>query len=501
MNDIYFKDEKFYLKNLPYISGITTVEIKRELKKSLRYQKLFLLGDKKYDIVDLSGKIGIISVSSIYDKAYVIVRLEKPKGEVTYDEEDIDIIKCFIHYFCDIKPEITERFCKSIGYNILSDYHKSFGVRKLEEFKASLFGKTPIKIGYPEPFYYSRPRYNVLSLMRDLKETSDLQIFTDPELVGKYKRISRKVEDGSTVLKDKWAKFMGISGNRTRANISINTFSKVKVVVPENSVGVEPGDRELNSFRSFTIVVDGKLNMKEIGIKTSNTRLIGKLKRLGLVEPMLFEGEYVVSLSSLPLFPKRPSISSYQLGYAEYKVREAEIRTKYISLLLYRQEKKLGELPRKIKEPEEEKSESTLFLENLGIYGNMYYPGRTRVEKSKGSYMATEIIGKFSGIPGDLYPNIRNFINTGSCKNAVILEALKDLAELREEKDLKILWKIFKEEEHKKNSLIKVLRSLKYRVISGKTLTFSDKQLEKAVVEVKAGVKVQWIVKDTEIEI
>jgi hypothetical protein len=39
------------------------------------------------------------------------------------------------------------------------------------------------------------------------------------------------------------------------------------------------------------------------------------------------------------------------------------------------------------------------------------------------------------------------------------------------------------------------------RVISGKTLTLSDSQLERATVELKDGVKVSWIVKDTEIEI
>ena len=83
----------------------------------------------------------------------------------------------------------------------------------------------------------------------------------------------------------------------------------------------------------------------------------------------------------------------------------------------------------------------------------------------------------------------------------MILEALKDLAEYRGEKDLEKLRKRMEKEEKEKKRLIKELRALKFRVISSKTLTFSDKQLEHANVEIKEGVKVSWIVKDTEIEV
>lgn len=501
MNEILINNEKIKLVGLRYIRGAITVNLERDLKKKLRYQKLFLIGeDNRYCTVDLAGKLGTISVPSDYDEAYVIVRTNEPKT-VKYDETDIRIIKCFIHHFSGIKPEITEKFCKAIGYNILADYHKAYGLKGLAEFKAGLFEKNPVKLGRPDVLYYGRPRYNIQSLVTDFLNTPDLEIFTDPELIGKYKRISRRVEDGSTVLRDRWAKFKGVSGNRTRANLSINTLSKVKVMVPENDKGVESGERELSAIRSFALVVDGKLNMEELGFRTSNSRLIGKLKRLGVIEPMLFENEYVVDLTKLPIFPKRAPISSTQLAHSEFMVREAEVKAKYLSLLLYRQEKKLKELPRKLVSPEEEKSEETKFLESLGIFGDCYYPGRTKTVKSIKSYMATEIIGKVMGIPADLYPNLRNYINSGSCKNAVISQALKDLAEYREEKDLEKLKKGLEKVEKEKKKLIKELRALKFRVISGKTLTLSDSQLERATVELKDGVKVSWVVKDTEIEI
>jgi hypothetical protein len=182
-------------------------------------------------------------------------------------------------------------------------------------------------------------------------------------------------------------------------------------------------------------------------------------------------------------------------------VREAEVRSKYVSLLLYRQERKLEELPRKIKEPEEEKSEETKFLESLGIFGDHYYPGKTKTTDPTSSYLTTEVIGKVDGIPSDLYPNLRNYINTGSCKNAVISQALKDLTGLRGETDLEVLKKELKKTEEAKDKAVKELRNLKFRVISGKTLAFSDKQLERAVVDIREGVKVMWTVKDTEIEV
>ena len=232
MNNIVINNEKIMLKGLRYIRGAITIDLERDLKKKLRYQKLFLIGeDNKYCTVDLAGKVGTIKVSPDYDEAYVIVKTETEKT-VKYDEGDIRIIKCFIHHFSGIKPEITEKFCKAIGYNILADYHKAYGLKGLGEFRAGLFEKNPVKLGRPDVLYYGRPRYNILSLVTDFMGTSDLEIFTDPELIGKYKRISRRVEDGSTVMRDRWAKFKGVSGNRTRANISINTLSKVKVTVP-----------------------------------------------------------------------------------------------------------------------------------------------------------------------------------------------------------------------------------------------------------------------------
>ena len=122
MNNIWINNEKIMLKGLRYLRGAITVDIPRDLKRTLRYQKLFLIGEgSNYAMVDLAGKVGTLKVSPDYDEAYVIVKTEIAKT-VKYSESDIRIIKCFIHHFSGIKPKITEKFCKAIGYNILSDY-------------------------------------------------------------------------------------------------------------------------------------------------------------------------------------------------------------------------------------------------------------------------------------------------------------------------------------------------------------------------------------------
>ena len=104
MNNIVINNEKIMLKGLRYVRGVITVDVPRDLKKKLRYQKLFLIGeDNKYVTVDLAGKVGTIKVSPDYDEAYVIVKTEEPKL-VKYDEGDIRIIKCFIYCHDALKP-------------------------------------------------------------------------------------------------------------------------------------------------------------------------------------------------------------------------------------------------------------------------------------------------------------------------------------------------------------------------------------------------------------
>ena len=159
----------------------------------------------------------------------------------------------------------------------------------------------------------------------------------------------------------------------------------------------------------------------------------------------------------------------------------------------------MTQLPKKIEEPE--KDEATLFLESLGIYGNFYYPDK-QIAEPEDSYTALEVQGRILGIPDNLYPNIRSFINTGSCKNSIIQGILKssgmkkldeyELPEIQEELDYYTL---------DKNARIMYLRDLKFRAIMRKTLKFGNKKSMETVTEKLEtyGVSVSWRVHEIKV--
>ena len=498
--EIKFKNRKYYLKKLDYfLPGDTKITITPELKKTLRYQKIILIGEKTGEVgsVSLAG-VRTVKVAPTYNEAWVIVKTKTKELEGT--EKDEKVIKSFISVLSH-NPIVCESLCQDLGNDYLSAYHSCYGKKALQDFKTGIFGMTDTGKAFYEKLIYDRPRYSIWSLVKDLKNSEKgVQIYTDPELIGKYKRISRKIKDGSETVLTKWAKLIGISGNRTRANLSLRVMSKVKVEVPENDHGVEAGIRELEAIRSFSLVADGKLNLHELGIKTEDTKLIGKLKRLGIAQPLLMTDEYLLNLEGLPVHTKKAPLSGYQLGKAEFMVRESEIVCTYLRRLEWMKKKGVTVLPRKLDEPE--KSESELYLESLGIYGNYYYPDHTKTEELERTYMTTEVIGKINGIPNDLIPNIWRFVNNGSCKNKVIEKILTEHKEAKK-LDLPELQKELGYQEFDLKVKKEYLRELKYRLIMGKTLILdSRKHLEDTKIDFpEYGVSVEWNVKESVIKV
>ena len=503
MEEIKFKNKKYYLKKLGYyLPGDTKITVSTELKKTLRYQKVILVGEKLGEVASVSlAGTNTINITPSYHEAWVIVKTKTKETEETrYTEEEEKIIKSFISVLSQ-NPIVCESLCQDLGNDYLSAYHSCYGRKALSGFKTGIFGMTDTGKAFYEKLIYDRSRYSVWSLVKDLRNSKkDIQIYTDPELIGRYKRISRKTKDGSTTVLTKWAKLIGVTGNRTRANLNLRVMSKVNVEVPENEHGVEAGIRELEAIRSFSLVADGKLNLHEIGIKTGDTKLIGKLKRLGIVQPLLLNDEYLLDLEGLPVSTKKAAISGYQLGKSELQVRKSEIICTYLRRLLWMKEKGLTVLPRKLDEPE--KTESELYLESLGIYGNYYYPDHTKTSELERTYMTTEVIGKVNGIPKDLIPNIWRFVNTGSCKNNVIQTIL---TEYKSARDLGI--EELKRELGCQEFGLKVkkdyLRELKYRLIMGKTLVLDNhKYIEDTKINFpEYGISVEWCVKETEIKV
>jgi len=503
--EIKFKDRKYYLKKLDYfLPGDTKVTISRDLKKTLRYQRVVLLTDKpgKYGSVSMAG-VTTTKVGSGYSEAWVIVKTkDKYTGDIEkFDGNEEKVIKTFISALSQ-NPIVCESLCGDLGNDYLSAYHACYGKKALSDFRTGIFEMTDTGKAFYEKLIYDRPRYSIWSLVKDLRNSEKgVQIYTDPELIGKYKRISRKINDGSETVLTKWAKLIGVSGNRTRANLSLRVMSKVNVEVPENEVGVESGVRELEAIRSFSLVADGKLNLHELGIKTGDTKLIGKLKRLGIAQPLLMSDEYLLNLEGLPVHTKKGAVSGLQLGKTEFMVRKSEIVCTYLRRLLWMKKKGVTELPRKLDEPE--KSEAQLFLESLGVYGNYYYPDHTKTEELERTYMTTEVIGKVNGIPSDLIPNIWRFVNTGSCKNKIIERILNEHKVDLGTTELGELEKHLASEELELKLKKEQLRELKYQLILGKTLVLdSRKHLEDTTISLpEYGVSVEWSVKESEVKV
>jgi hypothetical protein len=476
--------------------------VTREVKKSLRYQMVVLVSEDKFQGYSLVG-LTETKVSPDFNEAWILRKSDKAHETLeNYDEHETFVIKSFVSLLSDKRMSVTEAMCKCLGDYALDLFYPAYGTAGLKGFRKSLFESTeaPKHSKYVAKSIYGRKRYSILSLVRDL-EAAGAKIYMEPELVGKYKRISKRVKDGSTLITDNWNQIIGVAGNRTRANLSLQVVSKVVVEVPENEFGVEPGERKLDSIRSFALIRDGVLNMEELGIKTDDTKLIGKLKRLGVLTPMLLMDEYVIDLTKLPVCSSTGAVGSYQLARAEYMVKTADLEVAYLERLIYKLERGLTVLPKKLEAPEDD--EATKFLKSLGIFDDRYYSPKTEDLEPEDGYLATEVIGKVEGFPTDFSSNITSFINKGACKNPAVMNHLSLLEPLRHEKNVDVLKKELDIVQTKRKVYITALRELKFKIILGKNLRFSGKgshSLETYRVNLSSSkVSVTWKVKETTI--
>lgn len=181
----------------------------------------------------------------------------------------------------------------------------------------------------------------------------------------------------------------GTIGNKRRANLGICFDTNVVVNIPENTVGIEPGEKTYKTRQSICLVKDGLLNQSLIGVMISN-KLAGKFKRLGIIKSeLVFSGEYLIDISSLPVVTKCAirDISSYYLSRLEVKYKLAAIANEYIQEYY----------PEKVTlDPKIE------FLKSLGIVGDYYFPKKeTDKEATRKSEMIMELVSFISGIPGE----------------------------------------------------------------------------------------------------
>lgn len=104
--------------------------------------------------------------------------------------------------------------------------------------------------------------------------------------------------------------------NRTTANIKLLIKRRVKLVKAEDkSPVIEVAGllaNDLNTYNNYTIVSNGKLNIKSLQIKISNKKTFDLLKAQGIItsDKFDFRDEHTIQLDNLPLVPTNVAYSS-----------------------------------------------------------------------------------------------------------------------------------------------------------------------------------------------
>lgn len=454
------------------------IELRGFIEYSLRLPDKLSSSGNPWLIMDSYGKNKIRVSPSVhnYASAWGIVRekrVERYSGE-TYSTQDLRIILSFLGSTIKLEYLDTAELLAQATKDeiVIKGFYEMYGrvgmtnyIEDLNDIiKRSEYTPKPIerKTKYPK-IYSDYNKYSISRLITDLIE-DNASILINPELIGEYKRLSPKKVDSNTAVtyqKDKWAKVTGTIGNKRRANLGICFDTNVVVNIPENTVGIEPGEKTYKTRQSICLVKDGLLNQSLIGVMISN-KLAGKFKRLGIIKSeLVFSGEYLIDISSLPVVTKCAirDISSYYLSRLEVKYKLAAIANEYIQEYY----------PEKVTlDPKIE------FLKSLGIVGDYYFPKKeTDKEATRKSEMIMELVSFISGIPGEkqkrqlMYKEYQRGALPKSSVIKVFLDSIgfgkRPIEEIRKE------WKTnltkYNEE----------LRRRKFQIIMSKTTRFNDK--------------------------
>ena len=457
-------------------------------KEKLKYQKVLLTRpDSSFSMVlpaETTINIPAVCKRAGYSEAWVIEKSDIKHGKEKYTGIEKDVMLKWLKVLFPAHLDTAEVLVRAIDYgNVIRKFYESYGTDLIREFYRlidSIIDGIEKGTGKSEKKFakqYISPKYNVLQFLHDIIEAGDVMIYTDPDLIGQYKRISRKLKFSGTIVPDKWCKVIGIVGNRTRANLSLSYETKISVDVPENTFGVEPGARELKTKRSFCFVKDGVVWQKWLGVKTRNKTLIRKMLNSGIVKSgIVYSDEYLVNLEMMPAINKNDIrfISSSRLARSEADIELCKIAGAWARRKEYMAKKSLTVCP---KLPQPVLGDAEKFLHSLGIFGDTYVPPKTEVDGSRKSYEAYEVVGHVVGI-SDPATIATRFINKIGTVPGAIENYLKKLEENhtlsgRSWDEEIAYW----EKQTQKNVI--TLRDLKYKFILGKSMKFCDNRRTK----------------------
>lgn len=366
------------------------------LKNQLRYQDVVLIGTSGFRSLEKIHDITGVTISKTPKEttAWVIKRTDEVyKDPEELDEKELTIILEFIYQYSSINIELTDLLVNTLGdYKLYKKWNNTYGPIDIKQFQRDVTNIIyHIEEFEPEPYILNNiPKtgktYSVQNLLDDLI-SDKADILVDPELIGEYRKISLGVKFPDDVKKmiHEWQPVIGILGNKTRANLSLQYNLPVSVPIPKNPY-ISDTERKCFTITAICIVKDGELWTKCLGVRVSS-KLAGKLKRLGLVKmPLLGENEYLINFSEIPV-AKKTKISSYELAKLELRVMISNIALDYL-------EYKTENEGTKEKENDEE-----IFLRKLGIIKNQYYPSQSTSNSSVATYEVSELKAQFTAIP------------------------------------------------------------------------------------------------------
>lgn len=491
LKEIKIRNSKLKLVNYYYSSGEGLVN-----NNDLRY-KIAISLDKR-------STIPIKDLNSSGEYWFIENSKEFYKDDVQYDNVDfselVNIIGCVTSYFLHYNRnnlDVLEKLILSTKDDvIISCFYNTYGKADINNYitlvrtiaNDSKYVPTPCANTYKS--IYSRGHsYSVYKLLHELLE-DNASILVDPNLIGDYNVISKRKADrrNNKIQTDSWSKIFGLTKNKTRANISISYNAKTIVQIPNNPYNIIPGGREIDVKKSICIIKDGRLNQERIGIKAS-PKLIGKLKNLGIVEPIVFKDEFIVDLTKLSIISKKDIklVSSYYMAKLEANYMIAKVIVEYLDLFY---PEKTSTNFSSIEEKQKDE-----FLRSLGIVGNLYIPNKTDLIET-GSYNTIELVTTVSGIPSvakDRYSLYRDYKNCNRrSKNPQINAILGSVDFTTDIDKLRITWK------EKLNKLAEDIRDRKFQIIMSKLTKFSDNVFIDEVVKTftdlntKAIFKISW---------
>ena len=406
MTEIKINNSRLKLVKLDVRFNKVTID-----KSKLKYQCLYFVGSK-YGCEQMFGVSTTILPTDIGD-VWVIEKCDLVKEKQEYDRYEISVLASVLRNITFAEHlDVAEIICHAIGDGkLLNLFYSSFGKMesffdRIEEIIQGGSKLTIIDRNYAPQ--YQRSRYSVYELLYDLKKDG-AEIYVGPDLVS-YRRMS---SSGDREYKGlfSWSRVTSVLGNRDRANLSLVSYSYVDVYVPENEFGVESGNKQLKEFKTSCIIKDGILWTREIGVRISR-KLYKRLVHTGVIKAALFEDEYLLDLSKIPVISKKfLKVSGDYLSDCEVKSRLFGYAITYKATLDKMAKLGLKKAPVKSTPVSRVNSDYMKFLNDLGIHGDVYYKPITKPKKltKESVHCITSTVNDY--LPETSFSQIKKFID------------------------------------------------------------------------------------------